>query len=138
MREANARAILMGGDALASDEFVAAADGGADGSLMIFPQDPKTRPAAADLLRRLRAKGIEPGAYVFYAYAAVQVVQQAMSRSQSVQSAQIAAAMHDQVFRTVLGDVSFDGNGDPTGSDFTVYVWHKGAAGQMTYDGQAR
>ena len=47
--------------------------------------------------------------------------------------------MHSgQVFKTVLGDVAFDRNGDPTRSDYAVYVWHKGASGRMTFDDQAK
>ena len=139
LRDANAHAFLIGGAALASDEFAAAADGGADGSMTIFPQDPKTRAAGADLLRRLRAKGTEPEAYVFYAYAAVQVVQQAMTTANSADPKTLAAAMHSgQVFKTVIGDLTFDGNGDPTNSDYAVYVWHKGAAGRMALDDQAK
>ena len=139
LRDTNAHAILMGGAALASDEFVATADGGADGSMTIFPQDPKTRPAGAELLHRLRGKGIEPEAYVFYAYAAVQVVQQAMSGIDSLDPKTLAAAIHSgQVFKTVIGDLTFDANGDPTSPDYTIHVWHKDATGRMTFDDQAK
>ena len=95
LHDANVRASLMGGASLASDEFASAAGGGADGSLMVFPQDPKSRPAAADLLRNFRARGVEPGAYVFYAYAAVQIVQQAVSATETTDSVRMAATMHD-------------------------------------------
>ena len=139
LRDSNAHALLLGGAALASDEFAAAADGGADGSMVVFPQDPKTRPAGADLLRRLRARGAEPDAYVFYAYAAVQVVQQAMSTANTREPKAIAAFMHSgQVFKTVLGDVAFNEKGDLTSADYTVYVWHKGASGRMTFDDEAK
>ena len=139
LHDANVHATLMGGAALASDEFATAASGGADGAMTVFPQDPKTRLAGADLLRRLRAKGIEPEFAAFYAYAAVQVVQQAMSTTGSRDPKTLASAMHSgQVFKTVIGDLSFDERGDPTTSDFTVYVWHKGPAGRLAIDDQAK
>ncbi len=139
LRDAGSRATLIGGSALASDDFAAAAGTAADGAMLVFPQDPRTRPAAADLLRRLRSRGQEPDAYVFYAYAAVQVIQQAMEASRSVEPAGIAAAMRGGVvFKTVLGYFSFDAKGDPSVSDDAVYVWHKGASGRMTFDEQAR
>ena len=139
LREANVRATFLGGAGLASDEFAAQAGAAADGALLVFPQDPKSRPAAADLLRRFRAKGIEPDALVFYAYAAVQVVQQAASAAKSLDPKTLAATMHGgRTFATVLGDLAFDAKGDPSTTDETIYVWHKGATGRMTYDDQAK
>lgn len=139
LRDANARAILMGGDDLASDDFVAHAGNAAEGSIMIFPQDPKTRPAAAGLLRRLRDRGLEPGAYVFYAYAAVQAFADAAQRAGSTDPAKVAAELHGgRPFDTVLGPLSFDHRGDPTVTDYAVFVWHKGSGGHLTFEEQAR
>ena len=143
LRDAGSRATMLGGSALASDDFAAAGGTAADGAMLVFPQDPRTRPAAAELLRRLRAKGAEPDAYVFYGYAAVQVIQQAVAAAGSAEPARIAAAMHaGRPFQTVLGPVAFDGKGDRTGDmaggDDAVYVWHRGAAGRMAFDEQAR
>ncbi len=139
LREANLRLTFLGGAALASDDFATSAGPAAEGTVMVFPQDPKSRPAAADLLRRLRGEGIEPDALVFYAYAGVQVIRQAVDGAKSLDPKAIAATMHDgRVFRTVLGDIAFDTKGDPTSADYTVYVWHKGASGRMTFDDKAK
>lgn len=138
LRDANAKITLMGGVGIASDEFAGLAGPAADGTLMVFPRDPRRRPAAADLLRRLRAKGLDPDGYTFYAYAAVQVVQQAAAAAKSLEPAALTTAMHSgMTFRTVLGDIAFDAKGDPRTSDFTVYVWHKSPGGRMAYDDQA-
>ena len=139
LREVGSRAVLLGGAAMASDDFASAAGPAADGALVVFPEDPRSRPAAADLLHRLQAKSIEPDFPVFYAYAAVQVIAQASSAVGSLEPGKIAAAMHDgRSFATVLGDLGFDAKGDPIVSDFAVYVWHRGASGRMAIDEQAR
>ena len=138
LRDADARIVLMGGIGIASDEFATLAGAGADGTLIVFPQDPRRRPEAASLLRRLQAKGTEPDATTFYAYAAVQVIRAAVDAAKSLDPAAVAAAMHAGTgFKTVLGELTFDAKGDPTLSDFTVYVWHKGPTGRMAYDSLA-
>lgn len=137
IREANARVTLLGGMAMASDDF-AGAGAAADGTLMVFTRDPRREPAAADLLKRLQAKGIEPDGTMFYAYAAVQVVAQAAATARSLDPAALAATMHSGMsFKTVLGALAFDADGDPKTPDFTVYVWHRGATGRMAYDDPA-
>ena len=135
LREANARAVLLGNAGIASDEFASQAGPAADGSLIVFARDPHRVPAAAGLLNRLRAKGVQPGTYAFYAYAAVEVIQQAAAASRSLDGKALAATMHAGVtFHTVLGDMTFDAHGDPTVPDDIVYVWHRGASGRMAFD----
>ena len=82
LHDIGARVTLIGGFALASDEFANVAGPGADGTLVVFPRDPRTRPAAAGLLHRLQARN--PDGTVFAAYAAVQVVAQAAARANSL------------------------------------------------------
>ena len=138
LREAGAKVPLMGGLGIASDEFASLAGAGADGTMMVFPRDPRRRPEAARLLRRLQAKGIEPDGTVFYAYAAVQVLQQAATKATSLDPATVAETMHSgTTFQTVLGPMAFDAKGDPTTSDLTIYVWHRGPSGRMAYDTEA-
>ena len=131
LHDANSRIILMGGLGMASDEFASLAGAGADGTLMV----PRRSPRAADLLRRLQAKGIEPDGTTFYAYAAVEVIRAAADAAKSVDPIAVAAMMHSgMTFKTVLGDLSFDAKGDPTTTDLAVYVWHLGPTGRMNYD----
>ncbi len=134
LRDANAPVVLMGGVALASEEFAALAGPGAEGTLMVFPPDPKQRPEAADLLRKLAARAAEPAAYAFNAYAAVQVVQQAAEVAGSLQPDALARIMHDgRTFKTVLGDVAFDAKGDLAVADYAVLTWRKGATGRVGF-----
>lgn len=135
LRDANVKVALMGGMAIASSEFASLAGPAADGTLMVFPRDPRQRASAADLLRRLKAKGAEPDGLAFYAYAAVQVLRQAIDAAHSLDPTAVAAIMHSgMTFKTVLGDFAFDAKGDPTVSDEAVYVWRKAPGGRMAYD----
>jgi branched-chain amino acid transport system substrate-binding protein len=38
-------------------------------------------------------------------------------------------------FKTVIGDISYDKKGDITRPDYIMYVWKKGADGNITYSG---
>ena len=138
LKDSGAHITLVGGFALASDEFANAAGPAADGALVIFPRDPRTRPAASALLRRLQARGQAPDGVVFYAYAAVQIVAQASARAKSLDPHALAAAMHSgEPFKTVLGDIAFDAKGDVRVPDLVVYVWRKGASGRLAIDDEA-
>ncbi len=138
LRDSGAHVTLVGGFALATDEFANAAGPAADGALAVFPRDPHTRPAAAALLRRLQTRGQTPDGVVFYAYAAIQVVAQAAGKAASLEPQALAATMHaGQVFKTVLGDIAFDAKGDLRTPDLTVYVWRKGASGRLAIDDEA-
>jgi len=138
LKEAGARITLLGGFALASDEFASAAGPAADGALVVFPRDPRTKATAAALLRRLQARNVSPDGYVFAAYAAVQVVAQAAATAMSLEPAALARTMHaGSTFRTVLGDLAFDPKGDLKTPDLAIYVWHKGATGRMAFDEEA-
>ena len=129
---------LLGGTAMASEDFASLAGAAADGTFMVFPQDPRLRPAAADLMHRLQARHIDPYGDVFYAYAAVQVIQQAAANAKSLEPTALAAAIHSGVpFQTVIGPLAFDAKGDPTTSDLTVFVWHKGPSGRMGFSDPA-
>ncbi|WP_246725016.1 branched-chain amino acid ABC transporter substrate-binding protein [Beijerinckia sp. L45] len=134
LHDAGSHAVLMGGIGIASDEFATLAGPGAEGTLMTFPADPRQRPDAADLLHRLQAKGTEPDAYTFYAYAAVQIIQQAAGLAKSLDPSALAATMHGgTVFKTVLGDVAFDMKGDVTTPGYGVIPWRKGPTGRIGF-----
>ena len=138
LKDSGARITLIGGFALASDEFANAAGPAADGTLVVFPRDPRTRPAAAALLRRLQARNQAPDGVVFYAYAAVQIVAQAAAKAASLDPHALADVMHAGApFKTVLGDIAFDAKGDLVAPDLAIYVWRKGASGRLAIDDEA-
>jgi branched-chain amino acid transport system substrate-binding protein len=83
---------------------------------------------------KLRAKGFEPEGYTLYSYAAVEVLKQAAEAAKSLDPKTVAAEINSgRVFRTVLGDLSYDKKGDTTRLDYVMYTWRKGYNGRITY-----
>jgi branched-chain amino acid transport system substrate-binding protein len=134
MRDQGVKAVMMGGDGIASQEFASIAGPGVAGTLMTFPPDPRLRPEAAAVVKEFEAKNYNPETYTLYSYAAVQVIKQAMEKTKSTDPTAVAKALHESgPFNTVVGDLSFDPKGDVTRADYTVYEWRKGADGKITY-----
>jgi branched-chain amino acid transport system substrate-binding protein len=135
MRDQGLNAPLMSGDGIADDEFAAIAGPGAVGTLMTFPPDPRNRPEARAIVEKFRtARRFEPQAYTLYSYAAVQILQQAAIATNSLDPKKIAEFMRTgHVFKTVIGDISYDRKGDITRADYVTYTWRRGADGKITY-----
>lgn len=121
---------MVTGDALVTDEFWRIAGDAGEGTLMTFSPDPRKNPAAAAVVDRFRAAGIEPEGYTLYTYAAIQAWAKAAEEAGSADSPAVAEALRRASFDTVLGRLGFDQKGDVTGIDgFVWYEWSKG-----TYD----
>ena len=129
MRDQGMATILMGGDALITQEFWSITGPAGEGTLMTFSPDPRKNPAAAEVVKRFKEKGIEPEGYVLYTYAAVQAWKQAAEKAKSTESADVVKAMNDTEFDTVIGKFKFNEKGDPNLPPYAVYRWSNG-----TYD----
>ncbi len=129
MRDQGMATILMGGDALITQEFWSITGPAGEGTLMTFSPDPRKNPAAAEVVKRFKEKGIEPEGYVLYTYAAVQTWKQAAEKAKSTESADVVKAMNDTEFDTVIGKFKFNEKGDPNLPPYAVYRWSNG-----TYD----
>jgi len=124
----------MGGDGITSDEFAVIAGPAAEGTLMTYGPDPRKRDVAKAVVEKFRAKKFEPEAYTLYSYAAVQIIKQAAEAAKSLDPKKVAAEMHSgKVFKTVLGDLSYDKKGDITKLDYVMYTWRKGPDGKISY-----
>jgi branched-chain amino acid transport system substrate-binding protein len=134
MRDQGVTAPLMGGDGITSDEFAAVGGPGVEGTLMTYGPDPRNNPDAKAIVAEFRAKNFEPEAYTLYSYAGVQVFKQAAEAAKSLDPRKVAEKMHSgMVFKTALGDLSFDKKGDLTKIDYVMYLWKKDANGRVTY-----
>ena len=60
MRDQGMDTILMGGDALITQEYWSITGPAGEGTLMTFSPDPRKNPAAAEVVARFKEKGIEP------------------------------------------------------------------------------
>ncbi len=131
MRAQGMKTTLMGGDALVTQEYWQITGKDGEGTLMTFSPDPRKNPAAADLVKMFRGKGVEPEGYVLYTYAAFQVFKQAAEKAKSTDVAKLVDAMKGTEFDTAIGKFSFDDKGDPTLPPYAVYIWKDGNYEQM-------
>ena len=131
MRAQGLKAVLMGGDALVTQEYwqITGEDGA--GTLMTFSPDPRKNPSAASLVKKFRAAGVEPEGYVLYTYAAFQAWKQAADKAKSVKTADVVKAMDSMEFDTVIGKFKFDKKGDPNLPPYAVYKWAAGNYEQL-------
>jgi branched-chain amino acid transport system substrate-binding protein len=133
MRDQSLRTILMAGDGIATDEYAAIGGPAVEGTLMTFFPNPEARPEAKEVLAKFRAKGIDPAGYTLYAYAATQILKQAIDKAGTLDARKVADTMHSGTpFKTVMGDISFDQKGDIKQPGFVPYVWKK-TGGKITY-----
>ncbi|HEX6829961.1 MAG TPA: branched-chain amino acid ABC transporter substrate-binding protein [Methyloceanibacter sp.] len=131
MRDQGMQTILMGGDALITQEFWSITGDAGEGTLMTFSPDPRKNPAAAEVVKRFKDKGIEPEGYVLYTYAALQAWKQAAENAKSVEKDDIIKALNDTEFDTVIGKFKFNEKGDPNLPPYAVYRWSKGGYEQI-------
>ncbi|MGH6791293.1 MAG: branched-chain amino acid ABC transporter substrate-binding protein [Methyloceanibacter sp.] len=126
MRDQGMNTILMGGDALITQEYWSITGPAGEGTLMTFSPDPRKNPAAAEVVQRFKDKGIEPEGYVLYTYAAIQAWKQAVEKAGSTAAADVVKALNENEFDTVIGKFKFDEKGDPNLPPYAVYRWSNG------------
>jgi branched-chain amino acid transport system substrate-binding protein len=131
MREGAAQGfhpVWMSESATATNATWQIAGPAAEGSLFTFPPPPAQNPAAAAAVAELKAKGEDPGSYLLYSYAAVQVWAEAANKAHSAKPLTVARELKKAgPWPTVLGPISFDKKGDPVKINYQVYQWHNGA-----------
>ena len=126
MREQNVTAVLMGGDALVTDEFWAITGAAGEGTLMTFGPDPRLNPDNTALVKAFRDSGYEPEAYTLYTYAAVQAWSQAAAKAGVTDAPKVTEALKANMFQTVLGTLGFTAKGDVSAPGYVFYVWKDG------------
>lgn len=126
MREQGLQTILIGGDALVTDEFWSITGPAGEGTLMTFGPDPRLDPANAKLVEEFRADKYEPEAYTLYTYAAIQAWAQAAEKAGTTDAAKVEEVLKANHFDTVLGKVGFDAKGDMDAPGYVFYAWKDG------------
>lgn len=136
LRDQGVSAQFIGGDGIVTQEFASLAGAGVEGTMMTFGPDPQKRPEAAAVVQKFLARNYRPEAYTLYSYAAVQVVAQAAESAQSLDPMKVAEEIKKdgKVWKTVIGDLSFDKKGDITRVDYVMYSWKKQPDGSFTYE----
>ncbi len=123
---------IVGADSLVTDEYWSITGDAGEGTLMTFGPDPRVFPEALDTVQRFRGSGYEPDGYTLYAYAAVQVWAQAAETAGTFDVDAIGHAMRSNRFQTVLGELTFDDNGDIEQTAFVMYQWSRNNYRQIT------
>jgi branched-chain amino acid transport system substrate-binding protein len=132
--DAGLKSQFISGDGIVSDEFASIAGPAAEGVMNTFGPDPRQNPAAADVVKKFRDAGFEPEAYTLYSYAAMQVLAQAITKANTVDTQKVAETIRSGgPWQTVLGEIGYDSKGDRTTLDYVMYVWKKGDDGKITY-----
>ena len=116
---------FMGPEGVGNSDISAIAGAASEGMLVTPPKAFDADPKNAHLVEAFKAKKQDPrGAFVFPAYAAVQVMAEAMILSQSQEPEQVADALRNNSFDTPTGLLEFDDKGDLKNFSFVVYQWH--------------
>jgi branched-chain amino acid transport system substrate-binding protein len=126
MKDQGMATVLVGGDGLATEDFMKVAGDADQGALVTFPPDPRTNADNAALVDRFRKQGIEPQGYTLAAYAAVQVWAAATAAAGSTAFDKVVAAVSSGNFKTALGTVKFDAKGDVSTPGYIFYQWKDG------------
>jgi branched-chain amino acid transport system substrate-binding protein len=128
LREQDSLAVMIGGDAFASDDFWRTAGTAGEGALMTFAPDPLKFAAAREVVERFNASGYDAEGATLYAYAAIQAYGQAVAASGGpADNRKLAQWLRSgAVLKTVLGELSFDQKGDVRDARYIWYRWHDG------------
>ncbi len=118
--------VIIGPDALITNEYRDVAGDAAEGTLVTFTPDPRKNPGAADVVAAFRAGGVEPEGYILPSYAAVQAWAEAAKAAGTNDTDAVIKALDSGHFSTVLGDFTFDAKGDVSLPGFVLYQWHDG------------
>ncbi len=116
----------FGGDVMSNSELVTAAGKAANNVFFTFGPDARKNPGAATVVKKFRDAKIEPEGYTLYAYAAMQLFEQAATAAKTTKFAELNKAMHNGTFDTVIGKLSFDEKGNGKAPAFVVYQWKDG------------
>ncbi len=125
-RDQNDDLQFVSGDSLSTTDYWLITGPAGDGTLFTFFPDPRYNPVNNELVEEFRAQGIEPDGYTLYAFAAVEVWAQAAEKADSIELDAMVASLRSNTFNTVLGELSFDENGDITDPGFAWYAWRDG------------
>ena len=118
--------VIVGGDTMTNSELVTAAGKFADRVYFTFTPDPRKNPQATPIVERFRAAKIEPEGYVLYAYAALQLFEQAVTQAGGVERTKLEPVLRKGKFDTAIGTLEFDEKGDLKKPAFAIYKWTGG------------
>jgi branched-chain amino acid transport system substrate-binding protein len=90
--------------------------------LMTFADNPRSIVSSQALINKMHNSHLETTGYALYAYAAVEVIAQAIDSTNTTDGRILASWLHQHEVNTVLGKKSWDTNGDIINSQFNIYT----------------
>lgn len=135
-REQGLKAVFVGPEGAGNKNLNAIAGPAAEGLLITQPADFSADPANAAIKQAFLNKKRDPvGGFQMPAYAAMQVLEQALAATGGSDTDKVAAYIHSHPFKTAIGNIEFTPIGDLRAFKFDIYTWHKD--GNSTLAGQA-
>ena len=126
IRKNKIEARFVSGDALLTPDYWTIAGSAGEGTLVTFAPDPRSFQEARDLLSILSGQGLDPGGYILYSYAAIQVWAAGVTAAQSIDPEKVASNIRGHEIKTILGNLHYDNKGDVENSKYVFYVWKNG------------
>jgi len=124
--EQGLKAKFMGPEGVGNPDINAIAGAAVEGMLLTLPADFSQNPANAEIVKAFEAKKRNPsGAFQLSAYAATQVIADAIKGAKSTDADAVAKYMHANSFDTPIGKASWNKQGDLNNFEFDVFTWHK-------------
>lgn len=117
---------FMGPEGVVNSDLAKIAGDAVEGVLATAPKSFDQNPVNEARVAAISAKGEDPtGPFVFTAYAAVEVMTNAMTATGSTDTEKLASHIRANAVDTAIGKVKYDEKGDLTESTFLVYTLHK-------------
>lgn len=124
-REKGFDAPFMGPEGVVNSDLAAIAGEAMEGVLATAPKSFDQNPENAALTEAFKARNEDPsGPFVFPAYAAIQVMTDAIKATGETDPYALAEYLRANRFDTTIGEIGFDARGDLTESTFMVYRLH--------------
>jgi branched-chain amino acid transport system substrate-binding protein len=130
--EKNYKPVIMGGDALDTDDIIKVAGPASNGMMFTQGPDPRLNPASKMVVDKFKAANQDPEGYTLYTYAAVQVWAQAVTKAKSTEMTKVTAALRSgQAFDTVMGPIKLDKKGDVMGGGYVFWKFDNNKKSQI-------
>jgi branched-chain amino acid transport system substrate-binding protein len=124
-KQAGLNAKFMGPEGVGNSSLSNIAGAASEGMLVTLPKRYDQVPTNLPIVNELKAKKLDPtGPFVWTTYAALQALTTGMTRSGSMEPAEIAKNLKSAPVDTVMGPLSWDQKGDLKGFEFGVFQWH--------------
>ncbi|MCV6589278.1 MAG: branched-chain amino acid ABC transporter substrate-binding protein [Marinobacterium sp.] len=125
-REKGFNAQFMGPEGIVNSDLAKIAGKASEGVLATAPKSFDQNPVNQARVERIKAKGEDPtGPFVFTAYAAVELMQNAINKTGSTDPEEMAEYIRANPLETAIGKVAYDKKGDLTESTFQVFTLHQ-------------